>query len=65
MVFLVTSLLVVAAQRPTLKILPDVKSLSRPSNQRFALTCRGEGGDANLLSELKWITPAGDEINDM
>ena len=45
-----------------LQIQPTDSALSKPSNHKFVLTCRGQGGDAGLFSELKWYTPQNEEI---
>ncbi|KAF7490049.1 Fasciclin-2 [Sarcoptes scabiei] len=51
--------------RYSLQIYPNVSSLSKPSNQKFILTCKGQGGDSNLFSNLFWYTPKNEEINDL
>ncbi|KAH9521483.1 Ncam2p [Dermatophagoides farinae] len=50
-------------QQYSLKIYPNVASLSKPSNQKFVITCKGQGGDSNLFSDLYWFTPQDEEIN--
>lgn len=52
-------------QQYSLKIYPNVGSLSKPSNQKFVITCKGQGGDSNLFSDLYWFTPKNEEINPM
>ena len=52
-------------QQYSLKIYPNVASLSKPSNQKFVITCKGQGGDSNLFSDLYWFTPQDEEINPM
>ncbi|KAJ6223828.1 hypothetical protein RDWZM_002373 [Blomia tropicalis] len=46
----------------TLQIQPSGKVLSIPSNDKFVLTCRGQGGDISLFSNLRWYNPNNEDI---
>lgn len=45
-----------------LVILPDGGNLIRPVGANIVLTCKGEVDDPELISDLRWIGPNGQEI---
>lgn len=51
-----------AAEGARLVILPDGGNLIRPVGANIVLTCKGEVDDPELISDLRWIGPSGQEI---
>lgn len=45
-----------------LVISPDVAHIRRPVKKAFVLTCRGEGDNPSLFTDLKWYDSMGREI---
>ena len=60
--FAVIFVTTVSGQQHSLQISPTEKSISKPSNNKFVLTCKGQGGDTALFSQLRWYTPQNEEI---
>ncbi|XP_046443395.1 fasciclin-2-like isoform X4 [Daphnia pulex] len=50
------------AQDARLVILPDGGNLIRPVGANIVLTCKGEVPDPELISELRWLGPNGQEL---
>jgi len=47
---------------PRLVISPDGPVVKRPVKKPFVLTCKGEGDNPSLFSDLRWYDPSGNEI---
>ena len=50
------------AQDPRLVILPGGDNLVRPVGTNVVLTCKSKIPDPELISELRWLGPNGQEI---
>nr|CAH0111202.1 unnamed protein product [Daphnia galeata] len=50
------------AQDARLVILPDGGNIIRPVGANIVLTCKGEVPDPELISELRWLGPNGQEL---
>lgn len=49
---------------PRLVISPEGPSLRRAVKKPFVLTCKGDGDNPSLFSDLRWFDPLGNEILD-
>jgi len=50
------------AQSPDLKILPEGPQTVR-ANRNLVLTCRAQVPNSELVKDLKWIDPKGNEVS--